>query len=62
MFQDLILGSTDTTSSYLESVVLYLILFPDIQEKIYQEILDVAPDNRFIEFSDRKKLVLPFIS
>ncbi|XP_035705297.1 farnesoate epoxidase isoform X2 [Folsomia candida] len=57
MFQDLILGSTDTTSSYLESVVLYLILFPDIQEKIYQEILDVAPDNRFIEFSDRKKMI-----
>ncbi|XP_021961477.1 farnesoate epoxidase [Folsomia candida] len=54
VFQDLLLSSSDSSSSFLESIVLYLIAFPEVQEKIYQEILDVAPNGRVINFEDRK--------
>ncbi|OXA45130.1 Farnesoate epoxidase [Folsomia candida] len=56
IFQDLLISSSDTSSSFLESVVLYLIAFPEMQEKIYQEILNVAPNRRVINFEDRKRM------
>lgn len=55
MFQDLLLGSTDTSSSYLEAALLFLVANPEVQEKIYHEILEVAPNGRFLNFSDRKR-------
>ncbi|XP_021961478.1 farnesoate epoxidase isoform X1 [Folsomia candida] len=56
VFQDLLMSSSDSSSSFLESVVLYFIAFPDIQEKIYKEILDVAPNGKVINFEDRKRM------
>ncbi|XP_035702590.1 methyl farnesoate epoxidase isoform X2 [Folsomia candida] len=56
MFQDLLLGSTDTSSSYLEAALLFLVANPEVQEKIYHEILEVAPNGRFLNFSDRKSM------
>jgi cytochrome P450 family 2 subfamily U polypeptide 1 len=38
IFADLFQASSNTTSSYLESLFLYMILYPEVQEKIYQEI------------------------
>ncbi|XP_021961918.1 farnesoate epoxidase [Folsomia candida] len=58
-FQDLLLASTDTSSSYMEFVILFLVAYPDVQEKIYQEILKVVPDGRDLCFSDRKEM--PYI-
>ncbi|XP_035713952.1 cytochrome P450 2U1 [Folsomia candida] len=55
-FQDLHLASTDTSSTYMEFVMLYLVTYPDVQEKIYREILKVAPDGRAFRFSDRKEM------
>ncbi|XP_035713828.1 farnesoate epoxidase isoform X2 [Folsomia candida] len=58
-FQDLLVASSDTSNSFLEAAVLYLIAFPTVQEKIYQEILDIAVDGRVINFEDRKRM--PYI-
>ncbi|OXA45133.1 Cytochrome P450 2D28 [Folsomia candida] len=56
VFQDLLLTSSDTSSSFLESLILYLTAFPEVQEQIYQEILNVAPNGRVINFEDRKRM------
>ncbi|XP_021961917.1 farnesoate epoxidase [Folsomia candida] len=58
-FQDLLLASADTSSSYMEFVMLYLVAYPDVQEKVYQEILTVAENGEELSFSDRKKM--PYI-
>ncbi|OXA44400.1 farnesoate epoxidase [Folsomia candida] len=58
-FQDLLLASTDTTNSFMEIVTLYLAAYPDVQEKIYQEILTVAENGEELSFADRKKM--PYI-
>ncbi|OXA44260.1 Methyl farnesoate epoxidase [Folsomia candida] len=55
IFQDLLLGSTDTSATFMEIVVLYLIVYPAVQEKVYQEILRVSPNGRDISYSDRKE-------
>lgn len=52
---DLLLAGTDTTSTFMEACVLYLITYPDIQEKLYQEIMHIAPDGRPLNFSDRQE-------
>lgn len=59
-FQDLLVASSDTSNSFLEAAVLYLIAFPTVQEKIYQEILDIAVDGRVINFEDRKRYLRNF--
>ncbi|OXA44558.1 Farnesoate epoxidase [Folsomia candida] len=54
-FQDLIMGSTDTSSSFMEAFVLYLVAFPEAQEKVYQEVLKVAPNGGFPGYADRSE-------
>ncbi|OXA47347.1 putative cytochrome P450 303a1 [Folsomia candida] len=59
IFMDLILAGTETTSTFMEACVLYLFVvsYPHVQEKVYQEILRVAPDGRPLKFSDRQKYI-----
>jgi cytochrome P450 len=38
---DLFQAGSDTTSTYLATVLLYLVLHPDVQEKILEEINNV---------------------
>ncbi|OXA48953.1 Cytochrome P450 2D11 [Folsomia candida] len=59
IFQDLLLGSTDTTSSHMEAAFLHLVTFPEIQEKIYREILQVSGEGKPLNFSDRNSM--PYI-
>ncbi|XP_035713643.1 cytochrome P450 2K6 isoform X1 [Folsomia candida] len=56
-FQDLMLASTDTSNTFILIVILFLITYPDVQEKVYQEILKVSPDGGDLSFSDKKKCV-----
>ncbi|OXA45063.1 Cytochrome P450 2D9 [Folsomia candida] len=58
-FQDMLLTSTDTSNTFMEIVILYLITYPDVQEKVYEEILKVSPDGRDLSYSDRIKM--PYI-
>lgn len=55
IFMDLFGAGTETTSTFMEACVLYLISYPHVQEKVYQEILRIAPDGRPLNFSDRQK-------
>ncbi|OXA45390.1 farnesoate epoxidase [Folsomia candida] len=55
-FQDILLTSTETSNTFMEILILYLITYPDVQEKVYAEILKVSPDERDLSFSDRKKM------
>jgi cytochrome P450 len=41
LFLDIFQAGAETSSSYLEMVMLYLVLHPDIQEKVCQEIKNV---------------------
>ncbi|XP_035712851.1 probable cytochrome P450 305a1 [Folsomia candida] len=59
VFQDLLIGSTDTSSSFMECVILYLISYPEVQQKIYEEIVAIQGgpgENKFITFLDRKSM------
>ncbi|OXA45059.1 farnesoate epoxidase [Folsomia candida] len=58
-FQDMLLTSSDTSNTFMEIVILYLITYPDVQEKVYEEILKVSPDGRDLSYSDRIKM--PYI-
>lgn len=49
------MGSTDTSSSFMEAFVLYLVAFPEAQEKVYQEVLKVAPNGGFPGYADRSE-------
>jgi cytochrome P450 len=49
---DLILGGTDTVSAYLEWLVLYLIKFPEMQERMFSEI-EAAVGTRAANVEDR---------
>lgn len=39
LFVDLLQGGADTTSNWLSFAILLLMLHPDVQEKVYAEII-----------------------
>ena len=52
---DILTAGTDTTAVFLEYVALYLIAYPDKQEKIFQE-LDRELQGRKPVMSDKERL------
>jgi cytochrome P450 len=54
LFLDLAQGASDTTGGYLETFFLHMILYPDVQEKVFQEIQDNIPEGQEPSFSDLK--------
>ncbi|KAF5354610.1 hypothetical protein D9757_012338 [Collybiopsis confluens] len=52
-------AATDTTSTFLLTFFLTMVLYPEIQEKAYQEISRVVGDDRFPVLSDEASL--PYI-
>ncbi|CAH2324587.1 cytochrome P450 2J6-like [Pelobates cultripes] len=50
---DLFVGGTDTTSASLEWCLLYMMRFPDIQEKCRNEIDKVRGDRERLDYEDR---------
>jgi len=54
---DLAQGSSDTTGSYLETFFLYMLHYPDVQEKVFQELQENIPPGQEASFSDYKKFV-----
>lgn len=55
IFADLFQASSNTTSAYLESLMLYMVLYPDIQEKVYQEIESTIAAGKDIVFADKSR-------
>ncbi|XP_053393599.1 cytochrome P450 2U1-like [Mercenaria mercenaria] len=53
---DLFLAGSETTSTTLDWVFLYMIEFPEVQKKCQEEIENILGD-KIIEYSDRSKLV-----
>lgn len=51
---DLLLAGTDTTSTFMEWVVLYLMKYPDVQEKAFQEIKNTIGLDRSPQLSDKR--------
>ena len=50
----LFMAGTDTTATGLEWSLLYLIRYPDVQEKVFREISEITNDNdRRVTLSDR---------
>ncbi|NXA51129.1 CP2J2 protein, partial [Nothocercus julius] len=53
---DLLLGGTETTSTTLLWALLYMVKFPEIQERVHREIEAVLEPSQLISYEDRKKL------
>uniref|UniRef100_A0A8D2MF97 CP2J2 protein n=1 Tax=Zonotrichia albicollis TaxID=44394 RepID=A0A8D2MF97_ZONAL len=53
---DLLLGGTETTSTTLLWALLYMVQYPDIQEKVQREIEAVLEPSHVISYEDRKQL------
>ncbi|NXW01250.1 CP2J2 protein, partial [Fregetta grallaria] len=53
---DLLLGGTETTSTTLLWALLYMVQYPEIQEKVQREIEAVLEPSHLISYEDRKKL------
>uniref|UniRef100_A0A8C0BFB0 Uncharacterized protein n=1 Tax=Buteo japonicus TaxID=224669 RepID=A0A8C0BFB0_9AVES len=53
---DLLLGGTETTSTTLLWALLYMVQYPEIQEKVQREIEAVLEPSHIISYEDRKKL------
>ncbi|KAM8804864.1 cytochrome P450 2J2-like [Eudromia elegans] len=53
---DLFLGGTETTATTLRWALLYMVAYPDIQEKVQQELDTVLGSSQSICYEDRKKL------
>ena len=53
---DLFVGSIATTSSSIEWYLLYMIAYPDIQQKVQDEIENVVGNNRYPTLEDRENL------
>jgi hypothetical protein len=51
---DMFLAGTDTVSAYVEWFVLYVMLFPKVQEKCFKE-LEAVVGNRSVMVEDRSK-------
>uniref|UniRef100_A0A8C3MIV5 Uncharacterized protein n=1 Tax=Geospiza parvula TaxID=87175 RepID=A0A8C3MIV5_GEOPR len=53
---DLLLGGTETTSTTLLWALLYMVQYPEIQEKVQREIEAVLEPSHVISYEDRKQL------
>uniref|UniRef100_A0A8C0EN07 Cytochrome P450 2J2 n=1 Tax=Bubo bubo TaxID=30461 RepID=A0A8C0EN07_BUBBB len=53
---DLLLGGTETTSTTLLWALLYMVQYPEIQEKVQREIEAALEPSHLISYEDRKKL------
>ncbi|XP_068116386.1 cytochrome P450 2B4-like [Hyperolius riggenbachi] len=53
---DLFLAGTETTSATLEWSLLYMMAFPDIQEKCRKEIDDIRGDRGHVTYEDRVRM------
>ncbi|XP_062987913.1 cytochrome P450 2J5-like [Elgaria multicarinata webbii] len=53
---DLFVAGTETTATTLQWALLFLVAYPDIQEKVFKEMEDVFSTSRTICYQDRKKL------
>ncbi|NXT00687.1 CP2J2 protein, partial [Jacana jacana] len=53
---DLFLGGTETTATTLRWALLYMVAYPDIQEKVQKELDAVLSPSHLICYEDRKKL------
>ncbi|NXV19889.1 CP2J6 protein, partial [Cepphus grylle] len=53
---DLFLAGTETTSTTLLWALLYMVVYPDIQEKVQKELDAVLGCSRLISYEDRKRL------
>jgi len=56
VFMDLVQAGSDTTSCFMELTLLYLILYPDVQEKVAEEIKLRIPSGQDATFSDMAKM------
>ncbi|XP_025926698.1 cytochrome P450 2J2-like [Apteryx rowi] len=52
---DLLLGGTETTSTTLLWALLYMVKYPEIQERVQREIEAVLEPSQLISYEDRKK-------
>ncbi|NXK12891.1 CP2J6 protein, partial [Herpetotheres cachinnans] len=53
---DLFLAGTETTATTLRWALLYMVIYPDIQERVQKELDDVLGCSHLICYEDRKKL------
>ncbi|XP_065604306.1 cytochrome P450 2J2-like [Cyrtonyx montezumae] len=53
---DLFLGGSETTATTLRWALLYMVAYPDIQEKVQKELDAVLGSSHQINYEDRKKL------
>ncbi|XP_072042928.1 cytochrome P450 2U1-like [Amphiura filiformis] len=56
---DLFIAGTETTSTTLKWVLLYMMIYPDVQEKVQSELDDVVGRSRLPSLKDR--LSLPYV-
>jgi cytochrome P450 len=52
---DLFMAGSETTSNTLEFAILYMMLYPEVQRKVQQEIDTVIGSDRFPTAADRAK-------
>lgn len=57
VIQDVVIAGSHSTSIVMHWVVLFLVLYPEEQEKVYQEILEMVGTDRVPSMSDKSKLV-----
>ncbi|XP_031411019.1 cytochrome P450 2J6-like [Meleagris gallopavo] len=53
---DLFLAGTETTATTLRWALLYMVAYPDVQEKVHKELDAVVGSSRLICYTDRKNL------
>jgi len=54
---DLFVAGSDTTTITLRFALLYLILFPEVQRKVQEELDQVVGSNRPVSLTDKDKLI-----
>ncbi|XP_058452504.1 cytochrome P450 4c21-like isoform X1 [Malaya genurostris] len=53
----IIFAGNDTTATTMSNILLMLAIHPDIQERVYQEVMEACPDeNQFVSIEDVAKL------
>ena len=55
IFADLFQASGGTTTSYLEALFLFVLLYPEIGDKVYTEILDTVPHGQEVTYDDKQR-------
>jgi hypothetical protein len=61
-FLDLLQAGSDTTSAFMECIILYMILYPEVQEKVNQEIQSVISPEQEVTYADAKRFERPTFS